>query len=513
MSLSRKIALVVCVPVAFQALVLLVLFRLQTQAEGFSPQALEAKESIIAGYELQWRVNDAVADSRDYVATGDARFQQSYRKAAARIPPALANLERLAENLAAAGAPRFHLANLRRSLNSQLDFVKQQQELMASGLHEEALARESSEASTQNAFRAEIAVFLQRAQEWDTAQDAQFQRSVRRVLRFVNAVFYINIVVVALLAAYILRDIIRRLKVLEENTERLAAQKPLNAAVGGSDEIARLEGRFHAMAARVDEAERDLQRERDELRAAQLRLVSQNKVLEQLNQEKNHFLGMAAHDLRNPMQSGLLFSDLLIKRGDLTDKQMRFVLEIRRVITSMAALINDFLDISKIEAGELRLQRAAIDLHPLLARSVEIHRPAAEEKQLRLSLYGDSPAPAFADTPKIEQVVSNLLTNAIKFSPPGGQINVHLTSTGQGTCVIVRDEGQGIPPAELGRLFEPFYKTSVRPTGGESSTGLGLAICRKIVEGHGGKIWAESDFGRGSTFHFTIPRDMPALSR
>jgi signal transduction histidine kinase len=114
-----------------------------------------------------------------------------------------------------------------------------------------------------------------------------------------------------------------------------------------------------------------------------------------------------------------------------------------------------------------------------------------------------------ADGPKLEQVLNNLIGNALKFSPPGAGVEVRLVRDGDRAVVSVRDQGPGIPAAEVGKLFRFFQKTSVRSTGGERSSGLGLAIARKIVEGHGGAIWVETEAGRGSTFSFALPLTAP----
>jgi signal transduction histidine kinase len=169
-------------------------------------------------------------------------------------------------------------------------------------------------------------------------------------------------------------------------------------------------------------------------------------------------------------------------------------------------LIEDFLDIASIESGNLRLERRMADPRQLLAHNVALNSLLAQKKHitLRLEIEGELPASSF-DEKKIAQVLNNLITNAVKFSEPGTQVTVRAVAESGGILISVRDQGPGIPETERDKLFRPFGKTSVRSTGGESSTGLGLAIVRKIVEGHGGRIWLESEVGKGSAFFFTIP--------
>jgi signal transduction histidine kinase len=251
-----------------------------------------------------------------------------------------------------------------------------------------------------------------------------------------------------------------------------------------------------------------LTRVNNELANAQRELVKQNCELERLNQLKTQFLGMAAHDLRNPIGHILTFSGFLREEAAavLTEEQMEFVSTIESSSEFMLQLIEDFLDIASIESGNLRLERRMADPRQLLAHNVALNSLLAQKKHitLRLEIEGELPASSF-DEKKIAQVLNNLITNAVKFSEPGTQVTVRAVAESGGILISVRDQGPGIPETERDKLFRPFGKTSVRSTGGESSTGLGLAIVRKIVEGHGGRIWLESEVGKGSAFFFTIP--------
>ena len=172
----------------------------------------------------------------------------------------------------------------------------------------------------------------------------------------------------------------------------------------------------------------------------------------------------------------------------------------------MLKLINDLLDVAKIESGRLDLELATGDLCGQIEENLTMNRMLAEKKGIRLDFAPECGVPLFRFDPgKIEQVLNNLISNAIKFSAPGTAVTVQASRVNDSVVVSVRDHGQGIPAEELDKLFKPFGKTTVRSTAGEKSTGLGLAICRKIVEGHGGRIWAESEVGKGSTFSFSLP--------
>jgi signal transduction histidine kinase len=168
-------------------------------------------------------------------------------------------------------------------------------------------------------------------------------------------------------------------------------------------------------------------------------------------------------------------------------------------------LISDFLDVSRLESGRIELRKEAVDLRHLIKASLENYSLAAQEKTILLKDEIDQSLPRVeADARRLEQVLSNLLSNALKFTPNGGQIVVGAGCKNQHIEIRVKDTGVGIPPDEIGRIFEKYKQTSSGATSEQKGTGLGLVICKMIVEAHGGAIWAESD--RGATFTFTLPR-------
>ncbi|MBE2201740.1 MAG: HAMP domain-containing histidine kinase [Anaerolinea sp.] len=242
----------------------------------------------------------------------------------------------------------------------------------------------------------------------------------------------------------------------------------------------------------------------NELVAMQREIAKKNAELERLNEEKNHFLGMAAHDLRNPLHTILGFSDFLLEISS-DPEQQKFLQIIRDVSQFMAHLVDDLLDVSKIEAGNLRLDYEPVNLASLIRRNVIINRPLAARKQIELIYQLDETLPtALVDSAKLEQVLNNLIGNAIKFSEPNNKVVVSLEQTAEKFLVSVADNGFGIAPEQKSRLFQPFQQGK-RGTEGEKSTGLGLAIVKRIVKKHGGEIWFESELGQGTTFFIAIP--------
>ena len=253
---------------------------------------------------------------------------------------------------------------------------------------------------------------------------------------------------------------------------------------------------------------------------ARLRVHLQNRILNEeqrklvtqlssANSAKNKLLGMVAHDLRNPLATVRGLAEFLRddgQAGKLTLDQIDLVENIYSVSQSMLEMVNELLDTSVIEAGELKIHPQPVSLAGLLERSVTLNNINAAKKGSRIHLQTvDLPAQLNVDGPKIKQVVDNLITNAIKFSPPNSSVRVEASQTPTDCTIAVLDDGPGIPENEKHKLFKDFGRTSVTPTAGEKSTGLGLAICRKIVEAHGGSIRADNRPGGGCTFLFSLP--------
>lgn len=245
-----------------------------------------------------------------------------------------------------------------------------------------------------------------------------------------------------------------------------------------------------------------------ELANAQRELARTNAELNGAIREKNQLLGMAAHDLRNPLGIIVGIVDLLGAEpaASLSHENRELLSRVARSAAYMVELIDDMLDYSKIDAGRLELTLAPIDFADLIEQNLAFNAILANKKgiELRFERAGLAP-PLVLDARRIQQVLNNLISNALKFSHGGGTITVTLSAGDREVTLAVADEGQGIAADELGKLFKPFSSTRTRSTANEKSTGLGLAIVRRIVEAHGGYIRVESEVGRGSTFYVTLP--------
>lgn len=252
----------------------------------------------------------------------------------------------------------------------------------------------------------------------------------------------------------------------------------------------------------------ELSRLNNELVNLQRELAKRNVELERLNELKNQFLGTAAHDLRNPLAIIWSYSDSLLYRISdlLNEEHLEFLSIIQSSSEFMLHMVDDLLDVSAIESGRLNLDLQPTDLTALVEHNVMLNRVLAEKKQIHLSFQATGDLPTLLlDPAKIEQVLNNLISNAVKFSYPGSSVAIRVYRNQDRALISVKDEGQGIPADELDMLFKWFGKTSTKGTEGEGSAGLGLAIAQRIVLGHEGTIWVESEVGKGSTFHVSLP--------
>ncbi len=253
----------------------------------------------------------------------------------------------------------------------------------------------------------------------------------------------------------------------------------------------------------------ELTRVNNELANLQREMAQKNAQLEKLNQEKNRFLGMAAHDLRTPLGVILSYARFVEDEAGerLTPEEHQFLEIITRNSDFLLRMVDNLLDVTAIEAGRLELRLEEDDLTELTRRTTRMLASLAAPKSVSVDFQEPSPElPPFPfDADRIEQVLNNLLGNAVKFSDSGDTVRVHLRTEGDQAVLEVADSGQGIPEELLPQLFQPFTKAGRRGTAGEASTGLGLVIVRRIVEGHGGSIQVRSQEGEGSTFTVRLP--------
>jgi two-component system NtrC family sensor kinase len=306
-----------------------------------------------------------------------------------------------------------------------------------------------------------------------------------------------------------------REQLLQKEVEVVAANAARDLAQARAafvEELERKNGELEERTAELEVAKKEGEAFSDSV-------VRAKEEIERASKFKDQFLSTMSHELRTPLNAVLGFSDLLTdeRYGPLNERQQRYINHIQTGGKHLLTLINDILDLSKIEAGRLQLAITDVGIDTSFAEACDVLHPLVSKKSHTLVKH---PAPGLnvrADATRFKQILMNLIGNAIKFTPEGGKIEIEANKVGEFVRVEVRDSGPGIPPDQQKRIFEAFYRLSQSVKAAEG-TGLGLAITQRLVELHGGQLGLESQIGLGSCFYFTMPiatsievREVPAI--
>ncbi|MBN1521626.1 MAG: HAMP domain-containing protein [Candidatus Aureabacteria bacterium] len=309
-------------------------------------------------------------------------------------------------------------------------------------------------------------------------------------------IIFLIIFVIILSAFFDVRKMTRPLLALKKGTEMIGQEDfDYRVKIETGDEIEELGDAFNQMS--------------EKLKISKSRLEAQNRELLQLNEIKSNFLSLVSHELRTPLmiiqESVSQILDGL--KGPVSPEQEEFLSMSKRNIQRLNKIIDDLLSISKIEAGKMILRRRKVDIVKAIREEVAIYRYRAKDKGIEFSMnIPDEAILLYCDEDKLKIIVANLASNAIKFTPLGGEIHLELKDHINEIELVVSDTGQGIPPEFHEKIFEKFEKLNHVPLTGVASTGLGLAIAREFVLLHKGRIWVESEEGRGSRFHVVFPK-------
>ena len=257
----------------------------------------------------------------------------------------------------------------------------------------------------------------------------------------------------------------------------------------------------------LEEKREQLEELNRQLNESNRELNEANAKLRELSEMREEFLALTTHDLRSPLTviSGVISFFTSGRLGELSPEQQNMVAMMERNTQSLIELVNDLLDASKLESGTMRLEAAAIDIRSVIDELRETMLPMAKEKEIELvETFPDNLPRVEADRTKLRRILVNLLSNALKFTPKGGRVEVSAEQLDGRVSIAVSDTGVGIAPEDVARLFDKYEQARSRATRGEKGTGLGLYITKQLVELHGSRIKVKSEVGRGSTFSFTL---------
>ena len=353
------------------------------------------------------------------------------------------------------------------------------------------------------------------------AREGRFEDEGWR-LRKDGSRFWANVIITALRDgegrligfAKVTRDLTERRRAEEERAHRIAEQAAAKAEAERLTEESELLSRqameLEMQATALQERNEELEALSEEQARTNLRLEEAVARAEAARAQADHaarmrdeVLSIVAHDLRNPLNTILMSASTMLELPLREEQRARQMAIVHRAATGMDRLIRDLLDVSRIESGSFAIRPLRVHVEALLDETMELFEAQAQPRGVALSCDVEHELPpARGDRDRLAQVLWNLIGNALRFTPAGGRIAVRATRVEDALQVSVEDSGSGIAPENLPHIFDRFWQAD---HASRASAGLGLTICKGIVEAHGGRIWVESEQGRGTTFHFTVP--------
>jgi signal transduction histidine kinase len=471
-----------------------VLLVAMSDLRGSTNAQARSKDVTAAALGLERVVNELEANLRAFVISGNDRFLRPWRQARASLPRAIAGVERL---VADQPEQRQQLQSLAPQIEEYVSDY---------GVPLISIARVSPEAARApvattegllriNTVRAGLSELLAAEDAIASEREAKAKSEAARALRIGVAALAATGFLLLLFCAFLARGIVRPVREVAGGASRVAAgDLSTRLPEVGPPEIHELTHAFNAMARSLEQGQRELERQNQELRESE-RL-------------KSELVSIVSHELRTPLASIIGYASLLLKR-DFGEAEVRRYAEIIRTQGArLTSLVEEFLDVQRVEQGRLELKDELLDLKPMLLSEVDVVADEAPKHHVDVRVAADT-LPVRGDRDRLAQVYSNLVGNAIKYSPDGGRVAVIGEADDGVVRVRVSDEGIGIPEEHQARIFTKFFRGEARSSG-IAGAGLGLAVAREIVEAHGGRIGFESREGAGSSFWFELPLDASA---
>jgi signal transduction histidine kinase len=454
----------------------------------------QSKDLVAATLGLEKLVADLESGLTGFALTGDERFLQPWARARAELPGRLTAFERLAARDSERSRSARALAALIRGYVRDFSVPLVQIARQSPTAARVGVARLENKRRI-DAIRARFTRFLATEDELVSARAAAASARSRYAIAAAIAGLVGSAALIALFGAYLARSIGRPVRDAAAGAQRLAGgELGLRLAEAGPGEVGALTRSFNTMAQELAHRRRELEAQYDQLRESE--------------QLKSEVISIVSHEVRTPLASVLGFTSLLLQRDFDEETRRRYLGIVDAQARRLAALVDDFLDVQRLEDDRLALAHESVDVSKLLREHVGLFAGQSAKHRLELVLP-EEPLVVPGDGNRLAQVLANLLSNAIKYSPDGGVVDVVGEHREGIVAFSVHDHGLGIPEDQQDRIFTKFFRGTA-PASGIAGTGLGLAFARAVVDGHGGRIGFTSAPGAGSTFWVELPKAEPS---